>query len=152
MRDVGLTVVAALALIAVDSPTLAFAQSVVATEPVRLLGRQRTYNIPQGDSISVDADNDVIIARWQGHLYAFSMKCPHRGARLEWHADEHRIFCPKHKARFQPDGTHDSGRASRDLDRYDIKRQGGTLIVDLDALRRVDQEPGAWQAAVIVVA
>jgi nitrite reductase/ring-hydroxylating ferredoxin subunit len=151
LRDVGLTVVGALALITVGSPAVALAESVIATEPLRVLGTQRTYGIPSGDSISVDTANDVIIARWQGRAYAFSLKCPHRGTRLEWHADERRLFCPKHKARFRTDGAHDSGRTSRDLDRYDIDRQGEALVVDLDALRRADQEPEAWRAAVVVL-
>jgi nitrite reductase/ring-hydroxylating ferredoxin subunit len=152
LREVGLTVVGALALITVGSPAVALADSVVATQPLRAVGRRRTYGIPAGDSIGVDADSDVIIARWHDRVYAFSLKCPHRGTRLEWHADESRLFCPKHKARFQPDGAHDSGRTSRDLDRYDIKRQSEALVVDLDALRRADQDPEVWQSAMIVLA
>ncbi len=149
LRDVGFSVVAALAL--VGSPALALADSVAAVGPLRVAGTRRTYSIPSGDSISVDSDSDVIVARWQDRVYAFSLKCPHRGTRLEWRDDERRLFCPKHKARFQPDGSHDSGRSSRDLDRYDIKREGGALVVDLDARRRADREPDAWQAAMITL-
>jgi nitrite reductase/ring-hydroxylating ferredoxin subunit len=90
-------------------------------------------------------------ARWQGRAYAFSIKCPHRGTRLEWHADETRIFCPKYKARFRPDGAHVSGRTSRDLDRYDVRRQGSDLLVNFDALRRADTDAAAWSAAVVQV-
>jgi nitrite reductase/ring-hydroxylating ferredoxin subunit len=84
-------------------------------------------------------------------VYAFSLRCPHRGTRLEWLTSERRIFCPKHKARFTPEGAHDSGRQSRDLDRYDITRRGSAIAVDLAALRRADQDPVAWRAAVIVL-
>ena len=38
-----------------------------------------------------------------------------------WHAAESRVYCPKHKVRFRPDGMHDSGRATRSLDRYDLR-------------------------------
>ena len=66
--------------------------------------RQRTYAIPSADAIQVDVDNDVIIARWQNRVHAFSTKCPHKGAKLRWLEDEEKIFCPKHKARFGRDG------------------------------------------------
>jgi nitrite reductase/ring-hydroxylating ferredoxin subunit len=93
----------------------------------------------------------VILARWQGHLYAFSLRCPHRGTRLEWHASESRVFCPKHKARFRPDGAHDSGRNTRSLDRYGLRLEGGAVVVELDVLHRIDEDPTAWEAAVIAV-
>ena len=151
LRDVGLSVTAALAMIAVGAPPIALAEAVVETKALGMRGAQRTYTLPASDTIQIDADNDVIIARWQNRIYAFSLRCPHRGTRLEWLAGEHRVFCPKHKARFHPDGSHDSGRQSRNLDRYDISRQGSSLLVNLDVLRREDSDPEAWRAAVIVV-
>lgn len=152
LRDVGLAAVGALSLVAAASPAMALAETAVTTSPVRSAGRHLTYTIPTEDSISVDADNDVILARWQNRAYAFSLKCPHRGTQLEWHADEQRVYCPKHKARFQPNGAHDSGRSTRDLDRYDISRQDTALVVDLAVVRRADLEPDAWRAAMVVLA
>lgn len=151
LRDIGLAVGAALVGAAVG-PGIALAESVSDLAPSRSLGTQRTYVLPAIDSISVDADNDVILARWKNRVYAFSLRCPHRGTQLEWLSDERLVFCPKHEARFRPDGSHESGRRSRDLDRYDVSRQGNTsIIVDLNALRRADREPQAWQAAVVVL-
>jgi nitrite reductase/ring-hydroxylating ferredoxin subunit len=152
LRDAGRAVIGALALSTMGKPARALAESVVETTPRRVRGVQRTYAVPSVDSVSVDIGNDVILARWQGRVYAFSLRCPHRGSRLEWRASEGRVFCPKHKARFRPDGAHDSGRQSRDLDRYDLHRTGGSVVVDLAALRRADREPEAWRAAVITVA
>jgi nitrite reductase/ring-hydroxylating ferredoxin subunit len=149
LRDVGLAAVAALAVAGL--PAAALAESVVETSPIRQVGRRRVYAIPRGDSIAVDAASDVIMARWQGRVYAFSLKCPHRGTRLEWRPNEQRIFCPKHKARFAPHGAHDSGRASRDLDRHAVAREGGSISVDLDAVFRADTDRPAWEAAVIVI-
>jgi cytochrome b6-f complex iron-sulfur subunit len=149
LRDAGLAVVAALAVAGL--PAAALAESVVETSPIGQVGRRRAYAIPRGDSIAVDATSDVIIARWQNRVYAFSLKCPHRGTRLEWRANEQRFFCPKHKARFTPEGAHDSGRASRDLDRHAIAREGGSISVDLDAVFRADTDRAAWGAAVILV-
>ena len=151
LRDVALAVAGALALSGASS-VAALADSVVETAPSRRRGTERTYALPATDGVSVDADNDVILARWQNRVYAFSIRCPHRGTRLEWRPEERRLFCPKHKARFTLDGSHDSGRQSRDLDRYDIARRGASLVVDLGALRRADSEPDAWTAAMIAVA
>ncbi|MGH7690459.1 MAG: Rieske (2Fe-2S) protein, partial [Gemmatimonadaceae bacterium] len=127
----------------------AFADAVRATAPLSARRAERTYEIPAGESVAIDAANDVILVRWQGSGYAFALACPHRGTRLQWHADEARVFCPKHKARFRPDGAHDSGRQSRNLDRYDIHRQGNALVVALDVVRRSDADPAGWAAAVV---
>ncbi|MGH7620042.1 MAG: ubiquinol-cytochrome c reductase iron-sulfur subunit [Gemmatimonadaceae bacterium] len=144
-------VAAALALGATASPAAALVRAAGEIRPASTRGLFRSYAIPSTDSISVDVGNDVILARWQERVYAFSLKCPHRGTRLEWHADEQRIFCPKHKARFTPDGAHDTGRQSRDLDRYAIARQGGSVAVDLGAVLRADTDTEAWSAAVVLM-
>ena len=115
-------------------------------------GATRVYAIPDADGAAVDAENEVLLVRWAGQAYAFALACPHRGTRLEWHASESRVFCPKHEARFRPDGAHDSGRRTRSLDRYDLRREGNRLVVLLDARRRVDQEPDAWAAATVRLA
>lgn len=154
LRDIGLAVGAVLAAGAIG-PTLALAESVSEIAPSRSgarAGRTRTYAVPAVNSISVDAGNDVILARWDTRVYAFSLRCPHRGTRLEWLDDERRVYCPKHKARFRPDGSHESGRRTRDLDRYSISRQGqSSIAVDLSALHRANEEPEAWESAVVVL-
>jgi len=151
LRDVGAVVATLFAAGAAASPAAALANAVSETRATGVRGMLRTYALPSTDSISVDVDNEVILARWQNHVHAFSLKCPHRGARLEWHESEERIFCPKHKARFLADGSHDSGRPSRDLDRYGLSRQGGSVVVDLGDVLRADTDADAWRAAVIDV-
>lgn len=134
------------------APGEAFAEAVRTVTPGGVTGANLTYKIPVADGVAIDAANEVILVRWQGQGYAFSLACPHRGARLEWHADEQRVFCPKHKARFRPDGVHDSGRQSRNLDRYEIRRDGAALIVAHDRVYQVDTNPTAWAAAVVPLA
>lgn len=150
LRSAALAAAATLATLGA-APGAAFADGVRVIAPLSISGGQRSYRLPTADSVAVDGANDAIIARWQGRVHAFSSRCPHRGTRLEWHADETRIFCPRHKARFQPDGAHDSGRATRNLDRYEIRRQGDTMIVNLDVLYRADQNAAGWQGAVLVL-
>lgn len=130
-------------------PTLA--RAVGTAEPTRSGRLELRYRLPAADGVEVDEGNEVILVRWQGRAYAFSVKCPHRGARLEWHAAESRVYCPKHKARFRADGAHDSGRKSRDLDRFDIRREGEALVIRLDALRRADTDPAGWAAASVTL-
>jgi nitrite reductase/ring-hydroxylating ferredoxin subunit len=150
LRSLAVAVAASLAATGVAAGS-AFANSVGAIAPVVAGGRRLRYDLPAFDGVSIDTGNEVIVARAEGRAYAFSSRCTHRGAKLVWHADESRVFCPKHKARFRADGMHDSGRSTRALDRYAVHLEGATLLVDLDALHRVDQNPAEWQAAVVVV-
>ena len=150
LRDVGLTVAAALIASGLR-PHAALASLVTEIKPVRSRGALRTYSVPQADTILVDVDNDVIVARSRGKLYAFSRRCPHKGAALVWHESESRIFCPKHKARFDVEGAHVSGRRSRNLDRYAIRLAGRELIVDTDTLYQEDENLSDWRSAYVEV-
>lgn len=152
LRDVAVAVAGALALGVAGAPARALAESLVETKAISRRGNQKSYLLPRGNSIAIDAGDDVVIARWENRVYAFSLRCPHRGTKLEWLDGEKRIFCPKHKARFQPNGSHESGRQSRDLDRYALRLQDDALLVDLDLLYRSDRDPDAWRNAVIVIA
>jgi len=127
------------------------AAAIGTTTPKRMGRAELRYTLPTSDGAEVDEGNELILVRWQGRAYAFSAKCPHRGARLEWHPSESRVYCPKHKARFRADGAHDSGRRSRDLDRYDLRRDGSSLVIRLDALRRSDTDPAGWAAAAVTL-
>ena len=150
LRRMALVVAGAFATSSV-SPGAAFATGARFIAPLARRGTQRRYAVPRTDGVSVDGENEVILARWQGHVYAFSLRCPHRGTTLVWHADESRVFCPKHKARFRPDGAHDSGRNTRSLDRFALHLEGGVVVVELDVLYRIDDDPSAWNGAVVAV-
>ena len=153
LRDAGIAAAAAIAAITIGRPALAFAQSVTEIAPIAgsTGPMERAYTIPSTDSVAVDVPNEVILARWEGHMYAFSLKCPHKGARLEWRNDEERVYCPKHKARFTAAGSHVSGRGSRDLDRYAIRRGGTGIVVDFGQVYRSDTDRDAWNRAVVSV-
>jgi nitrite reductase/ring-hydroxylating ferredoxin subunit len=143
---------AAVGALVVGSELPAFAGVVASVRPRGTAGGERLYDVPPLDGVSIDDTNEVILVRWQNRAYALSSRCTHRGASLDWRADEGKVFCPKHKARFHPDGVHAGGRRTRDLDRYDIHRRGNALAVDLSAVRRADTNADAWQAAVVRLA
>ena len=152
LRDAATIAAATLAAVSIAKPGMAFAQTVTEIEPTinpTARGLERSYAIPPADSVSVDLSNEVILARWEDRVYAFSTRCPHKGAQLEWRQSEQRVFCPRHEARFLADGSHFSGRETRDLDRYGIRRSANDVVVDLAELYHRDTEPDAWAQAVI---
>jgi nitrite reductase/ring-hydroxylating ferredoxin subunit len=107
------------------------------------------YPLPAADGALIDADNEVMLVRWAGRAYAFSLSCPHRGGTIRWEGAG--AFCPKHKARFSPEGANIGGRRTRALDRYAIRRDGGGIAVDLSALLEQDADSTAWEAAWVPV-
>jgi nitrite reductase/ring-hydroxylating ferredoxin subunit len=124
---------------------------VSAAPPGRKLGAGvTTFPVPAQDGVQIIKDQELILVRTEGHVYAFALSCPHQNTALRW-VDEGRFQCPKHKSKYLPDGTFMSGRATRNMDRYAIKHVGGELQVDLDALYRNDRQPAEWTAAVVVL-
>ena len=109
------------------------------------------YPIPAADGTTIDKHNQVILVRFQGVAYAFALSCPHQNTALRWLNDEGRFQCPKHKSRYQPDGTFISGRATRNMDRLPIRSDGKQLMVDVDRVFESDKDPAGWKAAGVKV-
>ncbi|HEX6558477.1 MAG TPA: Rieske (2Fe-2S) protein [Longimicrobiales bacterium] len=108
-----------------------------------------TYPIPATDGAHIDKQNEVILLRWESNLYAFSLSCPHQHTALRWMEADARFQCPKHKSKYQPDGTYISGRATRSMDRFSIHRDGGNVVVDTSAMHKQPADPAAWASAVV---
>ena len=108
----------------------------------------KTYPIPQADGVVIDKDESVIIARFDGRVYAFSLACPHQNTALRWEASVKRFQCPKHKSRYKPDGEFIDGRATRGMDRFAVRRDGDKLAVNLDALYEEDKN-AEWKTAFV---
>jgi nitrite reductase/ring-hydroxylating ferredoxin subunit len=111
----------------------------------------KSYPIPAGDSVNIDKDESVIIARWKGKLFAFSLACPHQNTALHWEPDDQDFRCPKHHSIYTPEGVFIDGRATRSMDRFAVKRDGGNVSVDLDKLYREDDDPDLWKAAFLTL-
>ena len=73
--------------------------------------------------------------------------CPHEHAAVKWVAKDGRFQCSKHDSRYTPEGTYTSGRATRNLDRFPIRREGDTIVVTVDRVFRSDQDSAGWTAA-----
>jgi len=108
---------------------------------------ERSYPLPAADGVTIDRDEQVIIVRFQHHVYAFNLACPHENTALRWRERDVRFQCPRHESQYLPDGTFITGRATRNMDRFAVKRAGDKLLVDLDRLLRSDQQPQDWSAA-----
>jgi Rieske Fe-S protein len=112
---------------------------------------EAAYPIPTADGATIDKTRQVILVRYEKAVYAFGLSCPHQKTPLRWKPDAHQFQCPKHKSRFQPDGTFVDGRATRNMDRYAIRREGDEVRVTLDQLYREDENREEWIAAVVTL-
>ena len=136
--------------------SLGLAPRVVAALPIRagtgrrLPGRfDMSYPIPPEDGATIDKQNQVILVRYQNLAYAFALSCPHQNTSLRWSAEDRVFQCPKHKSRYQPDGTFITGRATRNMDRLPIHSDGKLLFVDVERVFESDKDPAGWAAAVV---
>jgi Rieske Fe-S protein len=112
---------------------------------------ERTYPIPAADGVHVDKTESVIVARVGNKVWAFSLACPHQNTALRWQPTESRFVCPKHKSKYQADGKYISGRATRSMDRFAVRREGNALVVNLDKLHQQTEDPTGWALAVVIV-
>ena len=112
---------------------------------------ERRYPIPAGDSVNIDRGAGLIVARYQSRVMVFSLACPHENNAVKWVAKDHRFACTKHDSKYSPDGAHIEGRATRNMDRYVIRRDGDSVVVDPHKWVQSDKDPAAWAAAQIAV-
>ncbi len=131
------------------SPVRAAALSVDLASGLSAGGEEVTYAIPGQDGVTIDKAREVILVRYDQSAYAFALSCPHQKTPLRWQEAELRFQCPKHKSTFGPDGAFVDGRATRNMDRYGIRRDGDNVVVDLGKLYREDQNRSEWLSAVV---
>ena len=120
-------------------------------EPLRAAGSELTYPMPAADGATIDRDNGVIVVRHQGKVFAFNLSCPHENAAVRWKAALGRFECSRHDSQYQPDGVYTSGRATRNMDRFAVKKSGSTVVVDVSRLIQSDQQKAAWDAAAVAL-
>jgi len=153
VRDAGLIAAGVLMALGV-SPTRAHAA------PVELISaldggkpEEKSYPLPAKDGSQIDKDNGTIITRWQGKVYVFSLACPHQNTALRWYDKDNAFECPKHHSRFLPDGEYvkDSGRATRNMDRFAVRKDGNNVVANLDKLYQQDDDEASWTASFVTV-
>jgi Rieske Fe-S protein len=107
--------------------------------------------VPAADGVTIDKAAQVIVVRFQSHLYAFNLACPHQNQALRWLPKEGRFQCPKHESKYQPTGTFMNGRATRNMDRLAVRLDAGSLVVDVDKMFESDKDPAGWAAATVTI-
>lgn len=114
-------------------------------------GGERQYPIPAADGVNIDRQGQLIVVRFNGHAYVFPLSCPHQNNALKWVEKDHRFHCTKHDSQYQPDGLYKTGRATRNMDRYAIRREGDSIFVDLHHWFQSDKDPKGWAAATVTL-
>jgi len=127
------------------------ALSVTFGRAVTRAGQEHSYPIPAADGATIDRDAEVIVVRYQQKAYAFSLSCPHQHTALRWQPDDGQFQCPKHHSRYRPDGAFVSGRATRSMDRFGVRRDGANIVADLDSFYRQDTKRSEWEAAFVAL-
>jgi len=114
-------------------------------------GTDRRYPMPLSDGATIDRDAQVILVRYQNRVVALALACPHQNAAVKWLPSDGRFQCSKHDSRYTPDGVHTAGRATRNMDRFPISRDGASVVVDVSRVFRSDQDAPGWVGAAITV-
>jgi len=135
---------------------LGLSTSAAAALPIYLVAgtgeaHELSYAIPPTDSVNIDRKVQVILVRFQNFIYAFALSCPHENAAVKWVQKDHRFQCTKHDSEYQPNGLHTAGRATRNMDRFAIRRQDANVVVDLTHWFQSDKNSSGWAAAAIQV-
>ena len=114
-------------------------------------GTERRYPLPEGDGVSIDQPASAMLVRHQGKVFALALACPHQRAAVRWLAAEQRFQCSKHDSKYQPTGVYTSGRATRNLDRFPIRRDGQSVVIDVGQIYKSDQDAAGWASAVVTL-
>lgn len=122
---------------------------VTEVDGVNVTDTQKAFPLPAADGVTIDKKSGVILVRYQGKVIAFNLACPHENTALRWKQGSGKFECPKHNSRYTPEGKFIDGRATRNMDRLAITRDGANVVVDLSRMIKSDEKPGEWAAAVV---
>jgi Rieske Fe-S protein len=150
LKEATLALGAAMAALSATSREAA-AMPISLGSALRVLGDEVTYPLPAADGATIDRDNEVILVRWKNAVYAFALSCPHQNTALKWLDSDQRFQCPKHKSKYTPDGTFMSGRATRNMDRFALRKDGRNVVVNLAKLYESDKQQVLWDEARLAV-
>jgi len=124
---------------------------VVEVDGVEVGPSQKSFPLPAADGVTIDKGSGVILVRYQGKVIAFNLACPHENTALRWKQATGKFECSKHNSRYTPEGKFIDGRATRNMDRLSISRDGANVVVDLSRMIKSDEKPQEWAAAALTV-
>lgn len=97
--------------------------------------------------MSIDRRTQIILVRYANHVYAMALACPHENAAVKWINKDRRFQCSKHDSQYTPAGIYTTGHATRNLDRFPVRREQNEVVVTIDRVYRSDQNLTAWTSA-----
>ena len=112
---------------------------------------ERRYPIPSTDGVSIDRRTQIILVRYANHVYAMALACPHENAAVKWINKDRRFQCSKHDSQYTPEGIYTTGHATRNLDRFPVRREQNEVVVTVDRVYRSDQNLTAWTSAAVAL-
>jgi Rieske Fe-S protein len=80
-----------------------------------------------------------------------ALACPHENAAVKWLNKDRRFQCSKHDSQYTPEGVYTSGHATRNLDRFPVRREQNEVVVTIDRVYRSDQDLTAWTSAAVIL-
>ncbi len=75
------------------------------------------------------ADLLVIRNPANNEIVAVNPVCTHQGCSVDWKADAKEFICPCHGSKFAVDGAVANGPATQPLGTYEVKEEGGAVLV-----------------------
>src|ERR1041385_3921335 len=112
---------------------------------------EHRYPVPAADGVTIDKTAQVIVVRYQSHVYAFNLACPHQNQALRWLPKEGRFQCPKHESKYQPNGTFMNGRATRNMARRAARLDAGSRVGSVNKMSQRNKNPAGWPAATVTI-
>ena len=70
-----------------------------------------------------------VLKKSESEVVAYAPQCTHLGCAYHWDDPSKTFICPCHTSAFSPEGKVLSGPAPRALDRYDVKVDGGKILL-----------------------
>jgi len=110
---------------------------------------EKRFQLPAADSVNIDRQSQTILVRYQNNIFAFALACPHEHAAVKWLPKDKRFQCSKHDSQYTPNGSYTAGKATRNLDRFAVRREDAFIVVDLQHWFESDKNPSGWASAVV---
>ena len=90
-----------------------------------------TANIPAYVRCSLD-----------GQYTVFAINCAHLGCPVRWFSESQLFMCPRHGGIYYADGSRASGPPERGLFTYDLKVEGGKLLINAGQIPSLQNRAG----------
>lgn len=78
-----------------------------------------------------------------GQYTVFAINCAHLGCPVRWFSESQLFMCPCHGGIYYADGSRASGPPERGLFTYDVRVEGGKLMIDAGQIPTLQNRAGA---------